>query len=946
MTESHSPQTPESRRIPAAGAVALAILLYALLADAAIETLAGGSPVRWWVGAIVMVYGAASVVLWRLMPRLWNRLGWRGRAAASFFVLLGLLAFTAWLPGGQAAGIVLIAQPTARVFATVTTAAVLVSALVLLRALKWTPLWARAAVVALAAYGLGAFTIGIARHTAYSELLRASAWTGAPFWLQGAFLGVFLVVPLAVVAESIAVGRSLAAGSAWSAQMSRIVALAASVLMAVPAVTLSRSAPVVPPAGAVKGSAAGEGLAFVAAGQLPQAAAEHLVNEPPGMPEGDPAHFLEVAGAAVGRFRPTEWELDALGASLGKDPAAAFEIVRDAIAFDPYAGVLRGARGTLAARGGNAWDRALLLRALLDRSGFRTRLAFASLDGETTRRLVARAHRRPAHRLSAGSPAGLLAHVGAAVASRARRDDAALRLALGGRLDELGAEDEELTRQDVSGHAWVQLLQGDTWLDLDPTLPDAQMGKALTVATSTAADVPPDRRHAVVARVIAETLANGKLSETVSLQRVLPAVAAAEQYLLLAFLPDESRGGGRLMGSQSSPKSFVPTLWVGDQAQTGRPIALKATGGGVGFDSLFGGGEEPARELAGLFIEIETRAPGRRPIVARHVLLDRVPPDARSSSIVRAEGLEPMVPDGVPRAFTGFHHLMISTGGTSPLDMARLRLAALETALSPDGPAPQQERKNSPAWPLWASDLTLVEGSERLVVDAVDSTGRGRAYVGEPRVFLGSWFPEATEAVGLSRETDLLIDSVRVLLPGPGSAREASERQLQYGALQSALETETALQLAAAWDPADREIVSTSLAMGGRLTVLAPADVERLPAGSARALAKALRAGDLAVVPGDPSTARAWWTIARSGFARAIVEPGAGMSGIGKVSPASPGTGTGGRHPGQRGGSGNRGKEYTELVQQVAVKTARTVDTFERFDAAKAARLAKLLAGR
>jgi len=170
-----SRRAPASPSIQASGTVALELLLYALLADAAIETFASGSSVRWWVAGIIAAYAAASAVIWRRVPQLWDRLGWRNRAAASLLVLVGLLAFTAWLPEGQAAGVKLAAQSTSTVFAAVTAVAVLLSTLVLLGALKSTPLWARAAVGALAGYGLGAFLIGIARDTPYSELLRGAS---------------------------------------------------------------------------------------------------------------------------------------------------------------------------------------------------------------------------------------------------------------------------------------------------------------------------------------------------------------------------------------------------------------------------------------------------------------------------------------------------------------------------------------------------------------------------------------------------------------------------------------------------------------------------------------------------------------------------------------------------------------------------------------------------
>jgi hypothetical protein len=357
----------------------------------------------------------------------------------------------------------------------------------------------------------------------------------------------------------------------------------------------------------------------------------------------------------------------------------------------------------------------------------------------------------------------------------------------------------------------------------------------------------------------------------------------------------------RCWGPQRLPVRLCRLSSWATRRRPARPSPRGGGGGGAGFGSLFGG-EEESSELTGLFIEIETRVPGRPPTVARHVLLDRVPPDARSAPAISADALKPLARDGgIPRALRGFHHVMISTGGTSGLDMARQRLLALDAT--------------SAGQPLWGCDLTLVEGSERLVVHTVDSSERGRAYVDEPRVFLGSWFPDAIGTALVSRETDLLIDSVRTLLPEPRSVREVAERQLQYGVLESALETETTLQLAAAWDPVGRTVVSTSLATGGHLTVLVPSDVERMPAGSAGALRKALRAGELAVVPGDVAKAAAWWTVARSGFVRALMEPGAGMSGAGGIRPVGGGSGPG-NNP-RQGGGGSSG-QYAHMVKKAA----------------------------
>ena len=58
------------------GVAGLAIFLYFLLADAAVETFVSGSPVRWWVVSIATVYLGGSAALWWRGHPLWQRFGW------------------------------------------------------------------------------------------------------------------------------------------------------------------------------------------------------------------------------------------------------------------------------------------------------------------------------------------------------------------------------------------------------------------------------------------------------------------------------------------------------------------------------------------------------------------------------------------------------------------------------------------------------------------------------------------------------------------------------------------------------------------------------------------------------------------------------------------------------------------------------------------------------
>lgn len=59
---------------------------------------------------------------------------------------------------------------------------------------------------------------------------------------------------------------------------------------------------------------------------------------------------------------------------IGADPDKLAAYVREHVRYEPYAGVVRGAEGTLAAGSGGDWDRAVLLRALLTEAGYATSL--------------------------------------------------------------------------------------------------------------------------------------------------------------------------------------------------------------------------------------------------------------------------------------------------------------------------------------------------------------------------------------------------------------------------------------------------------------------------------------------------------------------------------------------------------------------------------------------
>lgn len=95
---------------------------------------------------------------------------------------------------------------------------------------------------------------------------------------------------------------------------------------------------------------------------------------------------LESVRAALDR---TQFEVTDLNASLDFDPGRISQFVRANVAFEQYVGVLRGARGTLIARAGNALDQSLLLGALLDEAVYDWRIVKARLTAQQAESLVA-----------------------------------------------------------------------------------------------------------------------------------------------------------------------------------------------------------------------------------------------------------------------------------------------------------------------------------------------------------------------------------------------------------------------------------------------------------------------------------------------------------------------------------------------------------------------------
>jgi hypothetical protein len=158
---------------------------------------------------------------------------------------------------------------------------------------------------------------------------------------------------------------------------------------------------------------------------------------------------------------------------LGNNAAQIFAFVRDKIGYESYKGSLRGARGTLWSKAGNALDQASLLIALLRASNIPARYVQGTLPNNLAQQLILSMF--PAPLRVAGCP------------------DPAAKLADPANDPKLLAETRE--------HYWVQFNAGGGFQDADPTFASAQLGQTFTAVQGTFTEVADNLGHKVTIRL-------------------------------------------------------------------------------------------------------------------------------------------------------------------------------------------------------------------------------------------------------------------------------------------------------------------------------------------------------------------------------------------------------------------------------------------------------------
>jgi len=376
---------------------------------------------------------------------------------------------------------------------------------------------------------------------------------------------------------------------------------------------------------------------------------------------------------------------------LGFDRARIVEFVRSEIAWEPYPGVLRDAAGTLLVRGGNSIDRSLLLQAMLEAGGEKTRLMRTDLaEADGAKFLEAFRGRDPKARFSRlqSDPRALAREIGVdeaalegMVAERRRGDD----LFLDEIVEAASAESARLTplvgavasRAGVvpREHVFVQVfdLTRRDWMDLEASPVEVPRKGARPVS-------PPElagQRRTVTIRLLLNRK-SGERIEPVTLLNVpadLSAVSWKAVDFLVQPLPGQLPPLAKLRGLDSKGvlqafrqvKQYRPGLMIDGRSYGGVPFDLegrtydvdaggrvgpaKALAGGLNktfggvLGGVGGGGQAPpASTLESLVLEISVKEPGVAEGVHRRTLLAPPRPGLRELPILRYSFLV----DGAP----------------------------------------------------------------------------------------------------------------------------------------------------------------------------------------------------------------------------------------------------------------------------------------------------------
>ncbi|CAN5802382.1 hypothetical protein BH23DEI1_BH23DEI1_13020 [soil metagenome] len=407
-----------------------------------------------------------------------------------------------------------------------------------------------------------------------------------------------------------------------------------------------------------------------------------------------------------------------------EDPDTIVGFVRDEIAFEGYAGLLRGAQGTLVDGAGNALDQALLLALLLGDAGYDVRIAQGRLTRDQAEVLVRSMGTRfavgPDDALIGASEAfadalGLSSGVVASVAGALDTGVSALRAEAYAAAQfierhlqaagiELGGADVDALIEEARAYHWVEYGLNDEWHSAHVAFP-AEAVVEVDALDHLLGDIPQELQHRFRFQVLIEQRLGGELV-------VKPVTEAWERpvanlhgvALTYVNVPDGAEEGVEVtLDAVLAATNFFVPMFQGSTAPGAQAFDLagnslsptdasdQAAGVVKTVGGLFGGAAgaldgEPDPDdfvtLTAQWIEYTLIAPGGAETVYRRTVVDRIGTERREAGVVEID--PDVTADLVASALATSYSFMLAPGRYSDdfvLDRAISASLATEAVL-------------------------------------------------------------------------------------------------------------------------------------------------------------------------------------------------------------------------------------------------------------------------
>ena len=422
--------------------------------------------------------------------------------------------------------------------------------------------------------------------------------------------------------------------------------------------------------------------------------------------------------------------------------------------------------------------------------------------------------------------------------------------------------DVPLPLAETTGHTWVEMQNGATWVDLDPTLPATAPGTILTRPSETLDQLPDDLHYGVEFDVLVERDQGGQLVTDNALSYSgfadeLAGVPVTFGHVTPSGLQSLGIAVSNLLGG--GWLDYRPTLNLGGRSIVANlGVAFPAAGGASG---LFGGQSSPGASLrdgeaTAEWLEVRVTQPGGQPELARRTIFDRLPAELRATGQLTPGAVEPIE--------------LVDPNGTGSSDfLPMLGTETFAIATGPTSPAPVVGNfKDVPGM------LALTYHDLRDAMDAELALDAGaRTFVDGPNI--------VSVSLGIHRaasgpEVHIGLDIWRRshgVLPLTGTSVSVAQAELIAGvtdqiAERFALDDITGTQVALHPAISVGDVFDAASTQGIATLVFHGAIPDSLPygPGATELIRDAVAAGDVVVIPAKPVTIGGservgWWTI-------------------------------------------------------------------------------------